>query len=231
MGIAYSPSPQDVERYRSLRALSKALNSRMLEIVPSHAMLETGEAIGILRGDVLIFETQDLTSVHMDCCLYDWYEDGENLLQRYARQHPAEPCTDESLLLGACLRAKFAVLVVQSVAPGAGVYCRDILNGMDLFVMDMGLGDTARPGAAFATRVIPLGEYWMTGGAGLPIPDLDTVLDEVDRLRKRGNKAFDGPGGMARMLVRACLAAGAAKYIRYQDAPPPPAKAKKKRRR
>ncbi len=170
MDIAYSPSPQDVERYRSLRALCKALNSRMLKIVPRHAMLETAEAIGIQRDGVLIFETQDVTSVHMDSCLYDWCEDGENLVQRYARQHPAEPCTDESLLLDACLRAKFAVLVVQSVAPGAGVSCRDILNGMDLFVMDMGLGDTASPGAAFATRIIPLGGYWMTGGAGLPTP-------------------------------------------------------------
>ncbi len=95
----------------------------------------------------------------MDCCLYDWYENGENLIERYGETHPAEPGTDESYLLSAGLQAKYRVLVVQSVVPGAGVQCRDILNGEDLFLMDVAISRSVTVDRlAYATRTIPLGE-------------------------------------------------------------------------
>jgi hypothetical protein len=38
----------------------------------------------------------DVSSVLQDCCLYDWFEDGRNLVQRYAEAHPANPETEEA---------------------------------------------------------------------------------------------------------------------------------------
>ena len=158
---------QDVERYRRLRAVIRDLNHRMLKTIPRQAYDEIGDAIGIRHGGVLVFDSEDMTAVMADCCLYDWFEDGKNLVQRYAETHPAKPGTDESYLLSASVQAKYRVLVVEKVVPDAGLHCRDVLNGGELFLMDLAFSHSAQSEAALATRTIPLGEYWMTGGAAL----------------------------------------------------------------
>jgi hypothetical protein len=170
MNSPFSPTSKDVERYRRLRALAMDLNHRIIKIIPRRAFEEVGEAIGIRHNDVLVFDSEDMSSVLMDCCLYDWFERGRNVVQRYAEEKPAKPGTDEGYLLQAYLRAKYRILVVRSAVPGAGLHCRDVLNNEELFVMDLGLSQSAKAGkTVFATRTIHLGEYSMTSGAGLPI--------------------------------------------------------------
>ena len=60
---------------------------------------EVGDAIGIRHNGVLVFASEDMSSVLMDCCLYDWFEHGRNVVQRYSEAHPAKPGTDEGYLL------------------------------------------------------------------------------------------------------------------------------------
>jgi len=220
MGTSFSPTRQDVERYRSFRALSMELNHRIIKTIPPQAYDEIGDALGIRRNGVLVFDSEDMTSVMMDCCLYDWYENGKNLIQRYAETHPVAPGTDESYLLQACLQAKYRILVAQSAVPGAGLHCQDVLNGRELFLMDLAMSQSIPSGnAALATRTIPLGEYWMTGGAGLPISSKKSILDALRRIGTEhyNYKPLEGPGAVALSIARACLAAGAADYITYES--------------
>lgn len=195
-----------------------ALNHRVIKTIPRQAYDEIGDALGIRRNGVLVFDSEDITSVMMDCCLYDWYENGKNLVQRYAETHPATPGTDESYLLQACLRAKYRILVAQSAVPGAGLRCQDVLNGEELFLMDLALSQgVPSVNAALATRTIPLGEYWMTGGAGLPVSSKKSILDALRRIDMEHYPPLEGPGGVALSIARACLAAGAADFITYES--------------
>lgn len=216
MGTLFSPTRQDVERYQSFRALSMGLNHRIIKTIPPQAYDEIGDALGIRRNGVLVFDSEDMTSVMMDCCLYDWYENGKNLVQRYAEAHPPTPGTNEGYLLQACLQAKFRILVAQSAVPGAGLHCRDVLNGGELFLMDRAFSQSFPCGTvALATRTISLGEFWMTGGAGLPIDcetDVPAALRQIESGRR---EPLEGPAVVALSIVRACLAAGAADHIAY----------------
>jgi hypothetical protein len=73
--------------------------------------------------------------------------------------------TDEIALMGACIQAKYRILIVESAASDAGIYCRDIVNREELFVMDVALSRSLSGGnVVLATRTIPLGEYSMTSG-------------------------------------------------------------------
>jgi hypothetical protein len=158
-----------------------------------------------------------MSSVMGDCCLYDWFENGENLVQRYAEAHPATPGTDESYLLNAYTQAKYRVLTAQSAVPDAGVHCRDVLSGEELFLMDLGLSRSLGSGeAAFATRTIPLGEYCMTGGAGLPITSHKAIQHALSRTDSGKHKLLEGPGSFALLIVRALLAAGVANHVAYE---------------
>jgi hypothetical protein len=221
MPTSFSPTREDVERYRRFRALSTELNSRIVKTIPRQTYEEVGDAIGIRHNGVLVFDSEDMTGVLMDCCIHDWFEDGKNLVQRYAETHPAKPETDESYLLNAYTRAKYRVILTQSSVPGAGVHCRDVLNNEDLFLMDLamsrslGSGDAAR-GTALATRTIPMGEYSMTTGAFLPIISKDVFQSLITRAGSWKSELLKGPGGVALSIVRACLAAGAADRVGYE---------------
>jgi len=203
------------------------LNHRMIKTVPREAYDQIGDAIGIRHRGILVFDTLDMTSVLMDCCLYDWYKDGKNLVQRYSETHPAKPGTDESYLLNACVQAKYRVLIVQSTVSGAGVHCHDALNNEDLFVMDLALSRTLTGNAALATRTIPLGDYSMTSGAGLPIHSKKAVSNALSAIKGGNALPFEGPDSIALLIVRSCLAAGAADHVTYEA---PEAKSSKSRR-
>jgi hypothetical protein len=231
MATSFSPSRSDVERYRRFRALSTELSHKIVQTIPEHIYDEVGDAIGILHNGVLVFDSEHITGVLMDCCLYDWFENGKNLVQRYAETHPAESGSDESYLLSAYSRAIYRVLVTETSAPDAGLYCRDIVRHEDLFLMDLamsrsfGAGEAAR-GRAFASRTIPLGDFWMTDGAFLPINSKEAFLNASKGMEYRQNLLLQGPGGMALSIVRACLAAGAADWVGYE-----PVEAQTKKRR
>src|SRR5258708_37022311 len=83
MGTCFTPTPQDVERYRRLRSLQMDLNRSLIKTVPRHALDEVGDALGILHNGVLEIDNADMSSVVMDCCLYDWFEGGSILVKRY----------------------------------------------------------------------------------------------------------------------------------------------------
>ena len=217
---AYTPSQSDIERYKRLRSLGKDLNSRIVRTIPGETIYAVGEAIGILHKGVLVFETEDMSGVLMDCCLYDWPLEGKSLVQRYAETHALAPGSDEHELLQACLRAEYRVLVPKACWRGAGVYFADALSGGQFFVMDIGLSQSPLdPEMAVASRIIPLGGYWMTGGVGLPMT-IETRETAYRRLAAEG-VLVDGTvtdrRRMALVTVRACLETGAAEHVAYED--------------
>lgn len=220
MATFFAPTRQHVERYRRFRALSMELNHRIIKTIPRQAYDEIGNALGIRHNGILVFNSEDMTNVMMDCCLYDWYENGKNIIQRYAQTHPATPATEAGYLLEACLHAKYRIVVVQSVVPGAGFHCRDVLNGGELFLMDLAFSQSLPGGGAtLATRTIPLGEFWMTAGAALPIDSETDIEGALQWIESDCGKPLEGTAIIALSIVRACLAAGAADRITYAASP------------
>ena len=212
MDTRFHPTPHDVERYHRLRTLSRELNDRMVTTIPRQAYTDIGEALGIMRNGVLVFDSEDMTAVMADSCLYEWFQDGRNLVERYADQCPPEPGTDKGLLFDAYLRAEFGIIKLESAVPDAGVYCTELLSQQKLFLMDRALSRNPS-GIMLATRLIPMGDYWMTGGAVLPIVDAKALVRSLDALFA-GKQ--DAPlGRVALFIIRTCLDAGAAERVRY----------------
>jgi hypothetical protein len=219
--LSFTPSGTDIERYRRLRRLAADLNSKIVQTIPKQAMDDVGKAIGILQRGTLVFHAEDETSVLMDCCLYDWIEREKNLVEKYAESHPLLAGTEERELLEAFRLAKYRILVPLSRVEGAGVYFTDLFTREELFVMDLGMSQNAL-NIAYATRTIPLGSFWMTGGAGLPIA-ADGIRKAGARLHEQdllhdGN--FTDPHRAALTIVRTLLEKGASEHVKYQDLPP-----------
>jgi hypothetical protein len=216
--LRFIPSRSAVERYRHVRALSAQLNHKVLDTLPGNALVETGKLLGIVRGKRFILDSEDEMSVLADACLYDWIQDGKSPMERYAEKHAPPPETEEYEILQSFLGAVYRIVIVQSRIEGAGVDCRDIFTGGSLFVMDFGLSQSPL-NIAYATRTIPVGPFWMSGGAGLPTGSLGIKaviarLKEEDLLRDIG---FTDPHRAAITIIRTLLAEGAAEHVAYQD--------------
>src|SRR5271157_3054230 len=95
---------------------------------PRETLSAVGEAIGILHQGVLVFATEDMSGVLMDCCLYDWPLEGKSRVQRYAETHTLAPGSDEHEILQAYLRAQYRILVPQARCRGAGVHFADAFS-------------------------------------------------------------------------------------------------------
>jgi hypothetical protein len=83
----------------------------------------------------------------------------------------------------------------------------------------LGSGDAAR-GTTLATRTMSLGEYWMTTGAFLPIPSKEAFQKACSSAGAGKHKLLEGPGGVALLMVRVCLASGAADWAGYEPVKP-----------
>jgi hypothetical protein len=49
--------------------------------------------------------SEHINNVLLDCCMFEWFENGQNLVQRYAETHAPASGTDEGYLLNAYLQA------------------------------------------------------------------------------------------------------------------------------
>jgi SEC-C motif len=84
--------------------------------------------------------------------------------------------------------------------------------------MDIGLSYNPLD-VAYATRTIPLGQFWMTGGAALPT-GRTTIEDAIDRLKIQRllvDGKFTDPHKAALILVRRLLEGGASQHVAYED--------------
>ena len=220
MNLIPSIVPSDVELYKRLRSASKDLNQRISSTAPRKALSEIGEAIGILHDGTLLIEDEDVMSVFMDCCLYDWIEDGKNLVQRYAESQAPAPGTDEFVLLQAYRNAQYRIVLPTARFRGAGVYGADAFSGEQLFIMDINLSQSSLSGGvSLATRTIPFGNFCITGGAPLPI-DATAKKIAIERLTEEkllvGGTVTDSHE-MALVTVRVCLECGAGQNFTYED--------------
>jgi hypothetical protein len=214
----FIPSTADVERYQRLRGRARDLNSEIVRTVPREAIQEVAEALGRLHHGVLVFDTEDETNVLMDCCLFDWIRDGKNLIEQYVENHPPAPGTAEHELLEAYLKAKYRMVVPQSRVEGAGAHFLDLLSGEELFIMDIGLSRISTL-AAYGTRTIPLGRFWMTGGAVLPTGSeaIKAAIDRLTQERLVEKGRFTDPHQTALVFVRTLLESGASQHVAYES--------------
>jgi hypothetical protein len=209
MAIAFSPTPEDVERYRHLRILGTELTQEVANTVASQVWKDIGKAIGILHRDQL--ETEHVRNVLADCCIYDSFENGKNVMQRFSETHPEQPGTDEHFVLDAYLRAEYRIVAPESALPGVGIHCRDLRTQEELFLMDLSFSrSTELSNMALAARLVPFGKYWITTGAALPVyrsKEMEATLQHIDQRGLWDPISF----------VRTYLAAGGAELIYHDD--------------
>ena len=158
-----------VEQYKKYRRMGRELNSVLLKYLPQNAIQACGRNLGIMSGKTLVFRDEDETSVLMDHCIYDYYENGQNAISRYIDESQPPPGTDEYTLLQAKSQSFFTLVQVMEVVEHVGVWVDDLLGSRRFLMVDIGFSETAVEGLVLATRIIPFSDFTMSSGAARPV--------------------------------------------------------------
>ena len=164
------------------------MNNALVRTLAKDVLQEGGRKLGIIRDGTFVFASQDETNVLMDYCIYNVRRNGTNAVEDLADSLPAEG-PEEMLLLRARVRARYSIFLVENVIPRVGVDVFDVFRRDRALVVDMGFSETAAVGFSFASRLISLGDFWMTGGAGFLC--LKVALDR-DRAPPAGAARSEG---------------------------------------
>ena len=213
--------------YKRFRQAGLLLGNKLVQSLDGETLKEGGRRLGILRNDVLVFESEAQASVLMDYCIYNMYQDGMNAIQRYLRESPPRRDSDEMFLLNAMLSADYSVFRVDEAEPGVGVIVEDLLHGGSHTLIDINLASMAVAGLALATRTVPIEGFIMTGGAGLPVtqPEMIKILREIKRSFPASTDLRrltpDQESELVASIIRICLESDMGSRIAYGSADEP----------
>ena len=206
--------------YLQLRKVGMKLGHKLVMSLEKDVLEEGGSKLGMVQNGVLVFNSEDESSVLMDYCIYNVYRGGRNAVRMMLEDAPPSN-PDELALLKAQMGAYYSIFRVEDVEPGVGVTLRDLLRAQSLFMTNVGMGNSMREGFGLAGRVIPLDGYFMSGGAMLPFdaraakrfqPKLDRWHNgKTDFARLRPAEEAE----LAAQVIRAALDSGMGEHIVY----------------
>jgi hypothetical protein len=176
------------DKYRRFREVQRALNRRLITMLPKNALKECAEKVSYdARVD---FTGGDDISVLVDYAIYDYrIRGGTNAVERLVKQAPWPAGTDEHVILDAMQHARFTVLCVSSTIPDIGVRVQDLFYEREFLLTDVGLSKTATEDQHIIARVLEFPEFHMTTGAALPF-DRTLAFVLVEGLRRTFPEGF-----------------------------------------
>jgi hypothetical protein len=208
-------------RYHRMREVGRRLSTEIVHTLGREDIHQAGEALGLLRNDVLVFDTEDVASILMDYAIFFLRHDGLNAVDRYLNSRPPD---DPVELQWLCDRqaTRYTVYQVRVASRGFGVECLDLVYNENISVIDIGFSETAGPGVTFAGSIFPMGEFWTATGASLPLSHgiLRKLKPHIQRLRSaiRGGSpaAQEAEAEFAARAIRWALDDGAALRVQYR---------------
>lgn len=217
--------PQLVSRYKELRKIIFDLqNNALLQYISRKAIDVCGKKLKVLQNNAFVLDDIDQIGVVMDYCIYDYQEEGLNIVAKYMSDSKLDPDSDEYTVVRAMSESFYTLVQVDDVLPGVGTRIHDLIGGKQFLLVDLGLSTTAEKGLVLATRLLPFEDFVTTSGAALPV-DLET-LEEILYYVFEHYGTEDGEyididlrreADMTAAIIRICLEANASDYIQYED--------------
>ncbi len=217
--------------YLRLRQALRQLASALMTRLPNGLVAECGKQLGLrvatrgLQRPLFVFDNAYEMSVLVDYGLYHTRRGGQTVVERSLSESPPPVDSDEETLLQAMRAVRYGLFAVEGVESGVGVQVRDLLRDESLFLVDIELSRTASPGIVLAGNIVSPAGLSMTTGAMLLV-DGGLLDDLVEQLGQRFESTTVAqfrqlpPGeqsALATLVIRACLASGAAAAVTVKD--------------
>jgi len=184
-----------VGRYKELRQLSVSQSKPISKLLDKSQLHEGASRLNLLQGGILYFDGEEDTGVLFEYCMHDVWRNGRNAIQRYLADSPPPADSVEMRLLQGDLSAVFSMFVVEKARRGVGVDLRDLLRGDRRALIDVSLGNCARPGVVLCSRLVEVEGVTMTTGAAIAgdVDTYDRVMAALERKNETSALLQDAP--------------------------------------
>lgn len=161
-----------IEKYKEYRKIGKELTHKIMnECLDRNVLIKSAKLLGVARGETLVFESEDETSVLMDFALHDYRANKQNTIEVY-REKIGWENEIEMEILDALISSYTSLFKIISISEAENsLILNDLLNKKDnIKIIDIALSKTAVLGLLVFIRLIPFKEFNMTAGASLAFP-------------------------------------------------------------
>ena len=215
---------KEQEIYDAVRKKLQSLHPDINKRSNRAEMEDVARKLDILRQGIFCFDSEEHTAVFSDYLMHFSRLRDTTPCERYLKsvdRRDADEITQRAY--DALAGVRYTVLRMDESIAGFGVLCRDCFLGIRIFLMDRSLSQTTAGQIALATGVFPVKEWFMTTGAGLPLPakKLDETLGELFKLAglKFTPPVALSPADNSRLVlkvIKTINAAGIIENVRYQ---------------
>ena len=203
---------EDYERYKRLRAVSKKLNSELVQHIRKKELYRCAKDLGLLRKKSLVLNREDDVNVLMDYCIHNPCGK-KSCIDIYIEQSSLGEVSDEMMMLKALRESFFSIIQVRSTEKGYLCHADDILRPQDIVLADVGLGSSSEAGVLIAARFmkVPASKYFMTTGAPMQIRDkwaldaIDAVLGKYIEPIESGSLSTTQSNSLGKQVIRLLL--------------------------
>ena len=161
-----------IEKYETYRKIGMELNHKIMKsCLDRDVLLKSARLLGIVRGDTLIFDSEDETSVLMDFALNEYRVNNKNAIEIY-REKIGWQNEIEKDILDTLLSSYTSIFKVTSISEAENaLLLNDILNKKDnIELTDIAFSETAIPGLLLFIRLVRFKDFNMTSGVSFVFP-------------------------------------------------------------
>jgi len=162
-----SADTEILDRYRSARAMSRALQIRMIKDLPQPALPECAKKLGLVKSGTLIINQDDEIAIAYDYCLHHFRRAGKNVIER---TRETSTHAEETAWLDALATARFSIFMVESITPHRGAKLIDLIRGDAIDLIDLGLASTGQAGLILQGRIVTFDGIHLSSGTLIPVP-------------------------------------------------------------
>jgi hypothetical protein len=166
-----------IRSYRELREVGRVFHGKVLKVIPRPIIVSTATELGLWRKGILV-ASEDGADVLADRMIYDKRWAGKSVLEHFEEEVAQSAWTDGERRFARAMRTAYMSLFeIVDTCPGSHVVLVDRLagarsgeTGPRIELVDLGLSETALPGASLAVRLLDAGGFFMSTGVGFPFP-------------------------------------------------------------
>lgn len=205
-----------MERYKKIREVGLILNHKIIESCLDHDTLySSAKLLGILKGDLFVFDSEDEASVLMDFALHEYKLNGRSAVEIYREKVGGQNEVEKEIL--AALPSAYASLFEIGTVSGNTIILKDLLKEEDRFItlLDIGFSLTCTPGMLIFIRVVPFKDFNMTSGISFLFRgSLKKYL--IRRYRRISKKIESDSDSMKRFIAFFKLNSECGEEVRYE---------------
>lgn len=166
-----------IRSYQELRKAGRAFHGKVLKVIPRSIIVSTATELDLWRKGIRV-AGEDGADVLADRMIYDKRWAGKSALEHFEEEVTEPAWTEDERRLARAMRTAYMSLFqiidtcsgshVVLVERLAGTRSADL--GPRIELVDLGLSETAVPGAFLAVRLLDVGGFFMSTGVGFPFP-------------------------------------------------------------